>query len=154
METMVGMGQIVFGQAPDRLASILGSCIGVSLYHPRMRHAALAHIILPDSQGRTPSSPGKFADTAIPHMLKLLGNAGLTASSLVAKLAGGANMFGHTGPLQIGMANGAAVSKALAGAGIRVVGEDLGGDRGRRISLDCVTGDLLIEIAGADVRMI
>ena len=154
METMVGMGQIVFGRAPDRLASILGSCIGVSLYHPRLRHAVLAHIILPDSQGRAPSAPGKFADTAIPHMLKLLGQAGLTTSSLVAKLAGGANMFGHNGPLQIGMANGAAVSRALAGVGIRVVGEDIGGDRGRRISLDCTTGDLAIEIAGAEVLVI
>ena len=33
-ETIVGMGQIVFGQAPDRLVSILGSCIGVSSIIP------------------------------------------------------------------------------------------------------------------------
>jgi chemotaxis protein CheD len=154
METIVGMGQIVFGRAPDRLASILGSCIGVCVYHPRMRHAALAHVILPDSQGRPPSAPGKFADTAIPHMLKLLGQAGLSTSGLVAKIAGGASMFGRNGPLQIGMANGEAVTRALAGAGIRVIGKDVGGDRGRRISLDCTTGDLFIEIAGADVRVI
>jgi len=153
-ETLVGMGQIAFGQAPARLASILGSCIGVSLYHPRTRHAVLAHVILPDSQGRPQSAPGKFADTAIPHMLKLLGQAGAPASGLVAKLAGGANMFGHKGPLQIGVANGAAVAKALANVGVRVVSQDIGGNQGRRISLDCATGDIVIEIAGVEIRVI
>jgi chemotaxis protein CheD len=153
-ETMVGMGQIAFGKAPDRLASILGSCIGVSLYHPRMQQAVLAHVILPDSQGRSQAAPGKFADTAIPHMLKLLGQAGTCTSGLVAKVAGGANMFGHNGPLQIGAANGQAVVRALGAAGIRVVAQDVGGNQGRRISLDCATGDIAIEISGTEVRVI
>jgi chemotaxis protein CheD len=153
-ETMVGMGQIVFGQTPDRIASILGSCVGVSLYHPRTRHAVFAHVILPDSQGRPQSAPGKFADTAIPHMLKLLSQAGVPSSGLLAKLAGGANMFGHSGPLQIGAANGDAVARALAGAGIRVVAQDIGGKQGRRVSLNCSTGDMAIEIAGVEVRVI
>jgi len=151
---MVGMGQIVFGQAPDRLASILGSCVGVSLFHPRTRHAALAHVVLPDSQGRPQTAPGKFADTAIPQMLKLLGQAGVPSNGLVVKLAGGANMFGHNGPLQIGAANVDAVAKALAEAGIRAVAQDVGGQQGRRISLDCTTGDIVIEIGGAEVRII
>jgi chemotaxis protein CheD len=153
-ETMVGMGQIVFGEAPDRLASILGSCVGVTLYHPRTRQAALAHVLLPDSQGRLNDSPGKFADTAIPHMLKLLGQAGVSPGGLVAKLAGGANMFGHNGPLQIGAANGEAVARALAAAGVRVAAKDIGGKQGRRISLNCATGDLVIEISGDEPRVI
>lgn len=153
-ETMVGMGQVVFGQSPIRLASILGSCVGVSLYHPRTRHAVLAHVILPDSQGRPQATPGKFADTAIPHMLQLLSQAGVPTSGLIAKLAGGSNMFGHSGPLQIGVANGEAAVRALAGAGIRVVAQDMGGNQGRRISLDCTTGDIIIEIAGAEARVI
>jgi chemotaxis protein CheD len=153
-ETLVGMGQVVFGQSPDRLASILGSCVGVSLYHPRTRHAVLAHVILPDSQGRSPSAPGKFADTAIPHMLKLLGTVGVPTAGLVAKLTGGANMFGHNGPLQIGIANGEAVGRILAGLGIRVVAQDIGGNQGRRITLDCATGNIAVEIAGAQVRVL
>jgi chemotaxis protein CheD len=114
----------------------------------------LAHVILPDSQARVQAAPGKFADTAVPHMLKLLAQAGAPVSGLVAKLAGGANMFGHNGPLQIGLANGEAVGKALAAAGVRIVAQDIGGNQGRRISLDSATGDMVIEIAGAAVRVI
>jgi len=154
LETMVGMGQIVFGQAPDRLASILGSCVGVSLHSSRTRQAVLAHVILPYSQGRKQTAPGKFADTAIPHMLKLLSQAGVLPGGLLAKVAGGSNMFGHNGPLQIGAANGEAVVKALADAGIRVAAHDIGGNLGRRISLDCATGEMTIEIAGSNSRVI
>ena len=114
----------------------------------------LAHVILPDSHGRPQAAPGKFADTAVPHMLKLLDLAGAPASGLVAKLSGGANMFGHQGPLQIGAANGEAVVRALADAGINVAAQDIGGNQGRRISLDCTTGDVLIEIAGAEARLL
>jgi len=87
-------------------------------------------------------------------MLKLLSQAGVPSSGLLAKLAGGANMFGHSGPLQIGAANGDAVARALAGAGIRVVAQDIGGKQGRRVSLNCSTGDMAIEIAGVEVRVI
>ncbi len=40
----------------------------------------MAHIVLPESAGRD-GAPGKFADTAVPHMLELLreqGAAGCT----------------------------------------------------------------------------
>ena len=152
--TMVGMGQIVVGRAPGKLGSILGSCIGVSLYHARRQCAALAHVILPDSQGRQPSAAGQFADTAIGQMLKLLSESGVSIRDLVAKIAGGAKMFDHGGPLQIGASNSEAVEKALAAAGIRIAARHLGGNQGRRIILDCATGDMAIEIAGSRVCVI
>jgi chemotaxis protein CheD len=151
-ETQVGMGQAAVTQAPGRLRSVLGSCIGVALYHARTRTGALAHVILPDSQGHPPATPGKFADTAVPHLLKLLASAGAHPRELVAKIAGGANMFGHTGPLQIGDANAAAVDRALKAIGVRLVGKDAGGAPGRRV--DCATGELLIEIAGEAPRVL
>jgi chemotaxis protein CheD len=153
-EIMVGMGQIVYAQAPDRLASILGSCVGVSLYNARTRQAVMAHVILPDSQGRPSGAPGKFADTAIPHMLRLLSQAGVLPCSLLAKVAGGSNMFGHQGPLQIGVANSEAVVRALTGAGVRVAAQDIGGYQSRRVSLDCTTGEMTIEMGGAEIRVI
>ena len=57
-------------------------------------------------------------------------------------------MFGADGPLQIGDSNVDAVRAVLAKEGIRIVAEDVGGQKGRRVILDCSTGELLIEIAG------
>jgi len=146
-ETAVGMGQVTVGRAPQRMKAILGSCVGVALYHPRLRVGALAHVVLPESAGRR-GAPGKFADTALPHMLDLLKQMGVPSHGLTAKLAGGANMFDSTGPLRIGDANVEAVTRELKRAGLRIVAQDVGGSKGRRMSFDCSNGMLTIENAG------
>ena len=150
-ETMVGMGQIAAGRAAERFKAVLGSCIGLVLYHPRLKAGVMAHIVLPDSADRD-GTPGKFADTAIPHMLQLLKEQGTPLHGLMAKFAGGANMFGGSGPMQIGGANAEAVSRALKAAGIRVAGQEVGGTKGRRVTFDCSTGEMTVEHAGQPAR--
>ena len=150
-ETLIGMGQITAGQASDRMKAVLGSCIGLAIYHPRIKAGAMAHIVLPDSAGRN-GTPGKFADTAVPEMLTLLARLGTPAHGLTAKLAGGANMFGGSGPLQIGDSNARAVARALKNAGIRVAGQDIGGTKGRRVVFDCASGAMTVECAGQAAR--
>lgn len=143
----VGMGQIVLGQGSEVLTAVLGSCVAVALHCPRAGIGALAHIVLPDSAGRT-GSPGKFADTAIPAMLVQVAAAGIRPDELYARLVGGACIFGYDTPLQVGQANAEAARRALAQAGIPVTGQDVGGNKGRRITLRCDTGTLLVEILG------
>jgi len=150
-ETLVGMGQIAAGRAPERMKSVLGSCIGLAIYHPRLKTGAMAHIVLPDSAGRD-GTPGKFADTAVPEMLRLLKELGAPAHGLVAKFAGGANMFGGAGPLQIGDANAKAIAQALKTAGIRVAGQEVGGTKGLRVTFDCTTGEMTVARAGEPTR--
>lgn len=144
----VGMGQLRITQPPETMISVLGSCVGVCLYHPRFRVAAMAHVVLPDSTGHT-GSPGKFADTAIPALLKELEKVTGVRVGYVAKLAGGASMFGAGGPLQIGVSNIAAVKAALAAVNIKIVAENLEGEHGRRVEFDPADGSLSIEIQGS-----
>jgi len=141
------MGQIHAAREPMRLAAVLGSCVGVAIIHKRLKIGALGHVVLPNSAGRT-SAPGKFADSAIPAMLQTLAQMGAPSTGLVAKIAGGANMFATRGPLQIGDANIEAVTNALAAAGITLVAKSVGGTQGRRVTLDCATGDYAVEIVG------
>ncbi len=151
IEILVGMGQIASGQAPQRMRAILGSCIGLALYHPARNTGIMAHIVLPDSAGRH-GTPGKFADTAVPQMLALLRQQGMPTQGLAAKFAGGANMFGGAGPLKIGEANATAVVTALHQAGIRVAGQEIGGTCGRRVEFDCASGEMLVQCAGQPAR--
>jgi chemotaxis protein CheD len=152
-DTLVGMGQIAVGRAPDRMKAILGSCIGLVLYHARLQTAAMAHIVLPDSAGR-PGAAGKFADTAIPEMLRLLRELETPSHGLTAKLAGGGNMFGSTGPLQIGDANAEAVARVLKSIGIVSVSREVGGTKGRRVVFDCASGEMTVECAGQPPRVL
>ncbi len=150
-EILVGMGQIAAGEAPQRLKAILGSCVGVALYHPGRKVGVMAHVVLPESAGRD-GAPGKFADTAVPRMLAVLREQGLPTYGLTAKFAGGANMFNGSGPLRIGDANAEAVTAALAKAGIRATGQDVGGAHGRRVEFDCASGAMTVQCAGQPMR--
>lgn len=142
------MGQAVAARAPDRMWSILGSCVAVALCDPRRKAAALSHVVLPTSSGHT-GSPAKFADTAVPHMLDLLRQIGVPGDGLVAKLAGGAKMFGRNMPMDVGESNFQSILHALERAGIRIVGKDVGGTRGRRVALDCASGKFSVQILGS-----
>lgn len=148
---LTGMGQITLVRKPDIGRAVLGSCIGLILHHQRRGVGALAHIVLPNSEGRS-GLAGKFADTALPKMLEMLAEEGANPAGLVAKMTGGANMFGSTGPLQIGDANIEAVVEHLKQLRIPIQGEDVAGSKGRRLSYNSATGEVLVEIVGDTPR--
>ena len=143
----IGMGQAALLRGPASMNSILGSCVGVALYHPRLEVGALAHVVLPESAGRT-GTPGKFADTAIAHLLELFAQENIPFAGLVAKFAGGASMFNASGPMQIGEANIKAVTEILSARRIRVAGSHVGGAKGRRITFHVQSGELVVEVVG------
>ena len=97
MSTMikVGMADLKICKAPDAITTLgLGSCVGIALRDPVTKVGGLAHIMLPDSKAiQGVSHVPKFADTGIEELVKVVVQAGATRSRLVAKIAGGAQMF-------------------------------------------------------------
>jgi chemotaxis protein CheD len=152
-ETTVGMGQAVFATEPSRLTTILGSCVAVTLYSSRRRLGMLSHIVLPKSRNGV-DNPAKYADTAIPHMLSALRCEGVGPKDLIAKIAGGACMFGDNQLCRIGDSNVQAAIQALEDAGISVTASDVGGRCGRRVSFDLATGIISISSVGRPARTI
>lgn len=143
----VGMGETAIAAAPHHLTTILGSCIAVVMYSPQHRVGMLSHVVLPRATGTT-SYPAKFADTAVPYMLAVLQGRGIRPDAILAKITGGACMFGNCKTMQIGDANVQAATEALANAGVRVVAQDVGGTLGRRIAFDLSTGSITVECIG------
>jgi chemotaxis protein CheD len=145
----VPMGRWGVASAPALLRTLLGSCAGVVLYDRSAKLGGVAHIVLPDSRGAA-DHPGKYADTAIPAMVADLerwpGRRGVL--KVVAKVVGGASMF-QTGPaMNIGQKNQDAVEQVLGRLGIPIVGRDVGGGSGRRLTLDTTTGVVSIRVPG------
>ncbi|MBQ3451229.1 MAG: chemotaxis protein CheD [Selenomonadaceae bacterium] len=141
----VGMADYKVGRSPSNLISYgLGSCIGVSLYDPIRKVGGLLHIMLPDStQARASDNPAKFADTGIPLMINDVVALGATKARLVAKLAGGAQMFAFsnaTDIMRVGTRNAEVCKQVLKRNGIKIIAEDTGGNYGRTVSIDLATG--------------
>jgi chemotaxis protein CheD len=143
------MGRWEVAAAPVQIRTLLGSCAGVVLYDRAARLGGVAHIVLPASRGKA-DHPGKFADTAIPGMIEDLGRllGRRSGRRLTAKLVGGASMFPSTSALDIGRMNCDAVEQILDGLGIPVLARHVGGESGRRATLDTASGIVAIRIPG------
>jgi chemotaxis protein CheD len=159
MEIMkIGMADLGVAKPPHRLRTTgLGSCVGVVLYDATNKIAGMAHVMLPDSSLAKGSdfNIGKYADTAIPQLIKEMENAGASVRNLVAKLAGGAQMFSFLSgndTMRIGPRNVEACKIKLQEAGIRIVAEDTGGNCGRTIEMDAETGILQIRTVNQAVK--
>lgn len=147
-ERKIGIGELDVLHGTGRLRTLLGSCIGLVLHDKKKCVGGLAHIVLPSSNGSI-LSPGKYADTAIPELIRLIERAGGKSGHLTAKLAGGANMFGTASANGIGSLNLAMVDRLLQDAGIPVLGRHCGGQQGRRMAYDVQSGSVTVEIVGS-----
>jgi len=146
----VGMADYKVGRAPATIISYgLGSCIGITLYDSVTKIGGLLHIMLPDStQARSNENPAKFADTGMDIMLKDVLALGASRQRLVAKIAGGAQMFqfaNATDIMRVGQRNADAVKKVLGELNIRMIAEDTGGNYGRTVQIDLETGNYKIK---------
>lgn len=132
----------------------LGSCVAIMLHDERARVGGMAHILLPSrSLARDQTNPAKFPETAVPFLVTRLLTAGADRNRLVAKLAGGASMFAQLmtpGTVQMGERNVAAARAALRDAAIPIVGEAVGGDRGRSVRFYTSDGRVLSRTVGGD----
>ncbi len=149
----IGIAVLRVINAPDRIRTVLGSCIGVALYDARAGIGGMAHVILPDSREGT-GERGKFADTAIDDLLNQLVSAGANRSRVCAKIAGGARMFGKQTENSLGDRNATAVRDRLSHHKIPLLAEECGGEKGRKITLDVQSGAVEVQIIGQEARVI
>ena len=153
----VGMADLNAAKSPAVLITYgLGSCVGVTLYDEKVKVGGLAHIMLPDSKAaKEVGNPAKFADTAIPILIEKMEKLGASKSRMVAKIAGGAQMFTFSKQdpkKSIGQRNAEAVREKLKDEGIPIVVDETGGNFGRTIILHTDTGVLEIKTIGHGVK--
>lgn len=151
----VGMADLKVCKSPDSITTLgLGSCVGIALVDPVTKIGGLAHIMLPDStQIRNNSNVPKFADTGIAELVRLMTKEGANPARLVAKIAGGAQMFAFSGRnelVRVGDRNVEATKKKLAELKIPILAEDTGLNYGRTVVFFPENGDFLIKAVGKE----
>jgi chemotaxis protein CheD len=152
----VGIADFAISSSPDILRTILGSCVGICLYDPESRIGGMSHIMLPTMKDSSKSMK-KYADAAIPLMLRDMEERGAKRGSIRAKIAGGATMFTlseNSVMGEIGNNNVARVREVLKGLGISLAAEDTGGNYGRTIDFYLETGMVKVKSMGRQERMI
>lgn len=155
----VGMADLNICVSPDGITTLgLGSCVGIAVRDPVTKIGGLAHIMLPDSKEiKNNSNIPKFADTGIEELIKQVVGKGANKSRLVAKIAGGAQMFAfNTGnaTMRVGERNVAATIKKLKELGIPILAQDTGDSYGRTVIFYPENGDFVIRAVGKPEKTI
>ncbi|WP_123040064.1 chemotaxis protein CheD [Cohnella candidum] len=137
----------------------LGSCVGVTLFDPAVKAAGMAHIMLPSSEIAREGqlNIAKYADTALPELIRRMKSIGADPKRLVAKMAGGAQMFAFAGgsdSMRIGPRNVESTKLALESFGIPLLAEDTGANYGRTVEIDSGTGIFTIRSVQFGVKEI
>ena len=155
----VGMADLKVCKAPDNLTTLgLGSCVGACVYDPVTKVSGMLHCMLPDSTKiANNQNRAKFADSGLDDLIAEMVKLGAEKSRLVAKIAGGAQMFAFSGNndmLRVGDRNVEAVKTKLSAMRIPIKAEDTGLNYGRTIEFFSETGNLVIKSVGKENKTI
>ena len=155
----VGMADLKLCISPNSITTLgLGSCVGVAIRDTANKVGGLAHVMLPDSKEiKNNANIAKFADTGVEELVRQMEKAGARRNMMVAKIAGGAQMFAmqQNSPLvKVGDRNVAAVKKKLAELKIPIKAEDTGLNYGRTVEFYPETGDYIIKAVGKPPKTI
>jgi chemotaxis protein CheD len=140
------IGGFHFGTAPLRIATLLGSCVSVTLWHPRLHTGGMCHIQFP---GRSPNFgtghlDPRYAADAIARFELAVKRHHAPLREYTVKLFGGGNMFPEreTSLIDVGSKNIAEAKRLLAERNLCPVVEHVGGAGHRKLVLDLTNGDV------------
>lgn len=144
----LGIGEIIVSPEPIVISTVLGSCVSVCLFSPGARMGGMIHF----ANATGPAGDYRYGDSAVPALVEALER--LTGKTgFQAKLVGGAHEIGGArSQYEIGRANVQLARDLLAKQGIPIIGEDVGGDAGRKVLFETATGRVRVARVGAPNR--
>ena len=147
-------GDCFIGVQPTVVTTVLGSCLAVTLYTPKMGIGTICHAFLPDSTDSKPSRRAepqicRFVDTALQNMLETMDKIGVPRRDLVIKMFGGSTGLAvrnvdHTS-YDIGWRNIAMARRLLKFVRLDIQAEDVGGGHGRKLMFNTRTGEVWVK---------
>lgn len=152
-ELVVGVGDGGVSRDPDTVlvTYALGSCVALMLHDPLARVAGMAHYMLPESAqsaADVESTPWKFADTAIPYLVRAALDHGADKRRLIVFAAGGAQVMDDNSMFNIGKRNCLALRKALWKFGMVAHAQDIGGTLVRTVRFEVGSGRVWLQSPG------
>ena len=141
----IHVGEIFIGVRPTQISTILGSCIAVCLYDEVEKIGGMNHYLLPLWNENGLQSP-KYGNISIPRLIEGMENVGCSRKNIVAKIFGGGNVIDVSQEdMMIGRKNILIAKETLREHGIKIVAQDVGGTKGRRIMMQSDNGKILLK---------
>ena len=89
-------GEYYFGEKDTRIRTLLGSCVSITMWHPKKLIGGMCHFLLPSrSRNGSEELDGRYGDEAILLLLREVQQHKTHPSEYVVKVFGGGKMFGN-----------------------------------------------------------
>lgn len=151
IDVVLEPGQFHFGAADLRIGTLLGSCVAITMWHPRHRVGGMCHYLLPTrGSGLRPDDEpldGRYGDEALERFMQEIERVGTFPQDYHAKLFGGGNQFpGHDRmhPFDVAARNVEAGLNLLEEYGLHVTARHVGGSGPRQVILDLANGHVWV----------
>lgn len=150
IEIFLQPGELYFGDRNTRIRTLLGSCIAITLWHPKHLIGGMCHFMLP-TRGKSNSKvlDGRYADEAMLLFRREIKAAGSNPKEFKAKIFGGGNMFQtpsrclkNANCHNVACRNVMTAKELLKLHGIAVAAEHVGDNGHRNVVFDVWSGDV------------
>ena len=150
-EVYLQPGEAFLARKPTIIRTLLGSCVGVTFWSPRLGCGALCHALLPRClkslrQCLTLADGYRFVDFSIRELARHFDKLGASRGEVEVKLFGGSDVLPVSGRAArlatIGRQNSQAATEVVEAEGLKLVASSLGGTRGRSIRFNTGTGEV------------
>jgi chemotaxis protein CheD len=139
-------GHLLVSATPISVTTILGSCVAVCLWDAQKQVGGINHFMLPliPSEG---AASARFGDVAMQELVEKMRVAGARLPFIHAGVFGGSCMFaGMQTEAHLGAKNVEVAITFLKRRGIDITREDVGGNRGRKLTFDMETGAVCLNM--------
>lgn len=151
---VIHAGDLVFGKGNRKIKTLLGSCIAITLWHPRHKLGGMCHFALAKKPANVPASgkpDARYAEDCIRLFRKLAEARGTRLSEYRASIYGGGDMlassrlasdseFIEVDRSPVGDANAAQAFALLVAEGVSISEADVGEQGYRRVEFNPVSG--------------
>ena len=138
-------GQWYFGATGATVKTLLGSCIAITLWHPKRHMGGMCHFLLP-TRPRTPDGhlDGRFGDEAVELLAREIKKTGTKTQDYEVHLYGGADTMPEGSGLKfnVGERNIEQGWSLIDRYGFQLQGVDVGEDVPRTVILNLASGQV------------
>lgn len=146
------IGECFLTKNPTLVCTVLGSCVAVTFFQPKIGIGGIFHALLPDSAAyaNEETQVCRFVNSSIENLLNAVSRHGGATRDLQVKVFGGSELFGFGSGLcaankSVGRKNVQMAIMELEKAGLRILASDVGGELGRKLYFLTNTGEIWVK---------
>lgn len=137
-------GYIYVPRYPTLISTVVGSCVAVCLWDRKREYGGMNHFLYPLTRNRSEAT-AQYGNVATAALVRIFLEQESCAGDLEAQLFGGAvKAWSDQEAVEVSRNNVDVARGVLRRAGIQVVSEDVGGNKGRKIVYNNATNELLV----------